>query len=77
MAMILNKENNETDKLTERIRSELRTKMSTSSKEDEDVDFSKNTEYGKDLKESSKLGLVFGVLIFAIIIVAILIALPL
>lgn len=62
MGVIVNKQNNENDELSQRINADLRARA-VSSAEKNDVDLSEDAEYLKDLKKTSKFGWIWAVLI--------------
>ena len=62
MGIIVNKENDKNDTLTERINADLRVKMQSTS-EEEDPDLVEDTDYVKDSKKTGRFGWVWIVLI--------------
>ena len=64
MGVIVNKENSQDNELSRRIDADLRSKLSGNSRtEAEDPDLAEDAAYLKDLKETSKFGWVWIVLI--------------
>lgn len=62
MGIIVNKENDKNDTLTERINTELRAKIQNTSDE-EDPDLVEDADYVKDSKKTGRFGWVWAVLI--------------
>lgn len=63
MGIIVNKDEEKDNRLTDRINADLRVKMAESSNPAEDPDLAEDTDYAKDLKKTSKFGWVWIVLI--------------
>ena len=69
MGVIVNKENEKSNELSQRIDADLRAKLSGNSRiEDEDPDFAEDAAYLKDLKKTGKFGWVWIVLIVGAIL---------
>lgn len=66
MGIIVNKEDDINSDLASRINADLREKLETTSTLESDL--AENSEYTKDLHETSRFGWVWGVLIFLAII---------
>lgn len=77
MGIIVNKNQNEEDELSQRIHADLRAKMTESSNmiENEELDPAKDSDYVKDLNGTSKHAWIWTVLIVLAIISLIVIAL--
>lgn len=68
MGIIVNKDEEKDNRLTDRINADLRVKMAESSNPAEDPDLAEDTDYVKDLKKTSKFGWVWIVLIILALI---------
>ena len=70
MGVIVNKQNEQNDELSQRINADLRAKaMETASvNEDGDVDFAEDADYLRDLKKTGKFGWIWVVLIVLAVI---------
>ena len=69
MGVIVNKENEKSNELSQRIDADLRAKLSGNSRiEDEDPDVAEDAAYLKDLKKTGKFGWVWIVLIVGAIL---------
>lgn len=68
MGIIVNKDEEKDNRLTDRINADLRVKMAESSNQAEDPDLAEDTDYVKDLKKTSKFGWVWIVLIILALI---------
>lgn len=68
MSIIVNKDEDKNNRLSERISADLRVKMSETSNLAEDPDLAEDSDYVKDLNKTSKFGWVWIVLIVLAII---------
>lgn len=71
---ILVTRDNEKDELTERINSDIRTKMNTTSKTEADKDFTESSEYLKETERTGRFSWIWIVLVVLAIIALVLIA---
>ncbi len=71
MGVIVNKEN-QNDELSKRISADLRAKLAETEKDEgkKDPDFTEDSDYGKDLKKTSKFSIVIVVLVIIAVIVS-------